>query len=278
MFKKLFVLVLGFGLCFLAGGCATNPVTGETQFNLFGEAPADDAALGKQWAPELEKEFGGVFDNNQVQNYISYTGQNVGQISHAPYLQWHYKVLQDKTVNAFALPGGYVYITTAMLRKLTTEAQLAGVLAHETAHVTLRHSTVRMSQQIGFDILLTVAMPKNVSPGVMQATSVARQIIALKYSRDDEAQADMIGLRYMVQAGYNPYGMVQTMEMLEKESGSSTAEFMSSHPSPEHRISNLMQEIEVHGYYSTGLKTREEDYRKMVLEPLSKVSDIRKKK
>jgi predicted Zn-dependent protease len=154
MFKRLFALILVIGFCFSTGGCVTNAVTGETQFNLFGSGVENDVSLGKQWAPELEKEFGGVFGDSQMQGYVSYVGQNVGQVSHAPYLQWHYEVLRDKTVNAFALPGGYVYITTAMLRKLTSEAQLAGVLAHETAHVTLRHSTVRMSQQIGLDILI----------------------------------------------------------------------------------------------------------------------------
>lgn len=271
MVKKLFaVLILGSALGFLSTGCSVNPVTGENQFNLFGDDVADDVAMGRQWSPELEKEFGGAFEDEHIQSYVDYVGQNIAQVSHAPYIEWHCKVLEHEMINAFAVPGGYIYITTGMLEKLENEAQLAGILGHEAAHVTLRHSTQRMSEQIGVELLLSAVMPENASAGVAQATSIARQIISLKYSRDDERQADAIGLGYMMRAGYNPYEMVRTMQMLEKESEQGHSEFLSSHPSPENRQELLLEKIETSGYNTAEMKVRKDDYQRIVLERLKK--------
>ena len=271
MTKKLFsISILGSLLVSLLTGCSVNPVTGENQFNLFGDDVADDVGMGMQWAPEIEKEFGGTFEDEHIQSYVDYVGQNIGQVSHAPHIKWHYKVLKHKMLNAFALPGGYIYITTGMLEKLKSEAQLAGILGHEAAHVTLRHSTQRMSEQIGIDMLLSAVMPEDASAGVVQATSIARQIVSLKYSRDDEKQADAVGLRYMMRAGYNPHEMVKTMQMLEEENKERPVEFLSSHPSPENRQELLLEEIAISGYNPSEMKIREEDYRKIVLERLEK--------
>ena len=269
MCKKLTLLILGSLLSFVCAGCSVNPVTGETQLNLFGPDVRDDVSLGRRWAPQVEKEFGGAVDNIKLGNYLDYVGRNIARVSHTPNLQWHFRALKHTSVNAFALPGGYIYITAGMLKKLQTEAQLAAVLAHESAHVTMRHSTVRMSEQIGMDILLSTVMPEGTSRGVMQATSIARQIATLKYSRDDERQADVVGLRYMVKAGYNPYGMVETMQMLEEENKVRPIEFFSSHPVPQNRIAYLTREIQTKYYGLDGLKTGREDYRSSVLERLN---------
>jgi len=269
MFRKMVLLIFVVFLCFVCAGCSVNPVTGKTQFNLFGPTAGDDMSLGRQWAPEVEKEFGGVVENVELANYIDYVGQTVARTTHAPDLEWHFKALEHASVNAFALPGGYIYITTGMLKKLNTEAQMAGILAHESAHVTIRHSTVRMSQQIGLDALLSIAMPKDASPGVVQTTSIVRQIVGLKYSRADEHQADMVGLDYLVKAGYNPYGMVETMEILETENSVRPIEFLSSHPAPQDRKKYLTEKIQTEHYNLGSLKTGKEDYHRAVLAELN---------
>ena len=268
MCKSLSLFILGVLLCFSSGGCAENPVTGEIEFNLFGSDIRSDVPLGQQWSSQIETQFGPAVENAAIQNYMNYVGQNIARVSHAPELEWHFKAIEHKSVNAFALPGGYIYITSGMLKKLVSEAQLAGVLAHEAIHVTARHTAVQMSGQIGTDIALAAVLPADISQGVMQATSVIRQLVLLKYSRDDERQADEYGLDYMVKAGYDPYGMVETMQMLEAENEVRPVEFLSSHPSPRNRAEFLRQEIQRRGYNIKDLRVGKEDYRSVVLEQL----------
>ncbi len=269
MCKSLSLFILSLALCFASSGCAENPVTGQMQFNLFGSDVRNDVPLGKQWSAQIEEEFGPAVENAAVQNYVDYVGQNIARVSHAPELEWHFKAIEHKSVNAFALPGGYIYITTGMLKKLDSEAQLAGVLAHEAIHVTARHTAVQMSGQIGTDMALAVVIPGDVSRGVMQATSVVRQLVSLKYSRSDETEADEYGLEYMIKAGYDPYGMVETMQMLEAENEIRPVEFLSSHPSPRNRAEFLRQQIQRRYYNIKDLKTGKEDYRTVVLEQLA---------
>ncbi len=267
MYTKLISVTLSIILA-LCVGCAENPVTGEMQLNIYGPDVQSDVSLGRQWAPQVEKEFGQVVQDPQLTNYVNHVGQSVTRVSHAPNIQWHIKVLEHKSVNAFALPGGYLFITTGMLKKLNSEAQLAGILAHEATHVTARHSTTRMSEQIGLDILLSAVVPEDASAGVVQTTSITRQIVSLKYSRDDEHQADVVGMGYMVNAGYNPYGMVETMQMLERENQIRPIEFLSSHPSPHNRTQYLMREIQSRYYNRPQLKIGESDYYDNVLQRL----------
>jgi len=270
MSKKLQLLILSLLFCYLCTGCAVNPVTGETQFNMFGPDVRSDVSLGRRWSPAVEKEFGAAVEDIVLQNYIDYVGQSIARASHTPDLKWHFKALNHNSVNAFALPGGYVYVTTGMLKKLNTEAQLAGILAHESAHITLRHATARMSEQIGLDILLSAVIPEDTPRGVVQPTSIARQIIALKYSRGDEKQADMVGMNYMVNAGYSPYGMVGTMQMLQQENKIRPIEFLSSHPAPKNRMAYMTQKIQTKYYNLARLKIGKEDYQRVVLERLDK--------
>ncbi len=267
MFKKLFVVILLPLLACLAG-CATNPVTGEEQLQLFGSGYEQDIKIGASAAPEVEEQFGGKIENSRLQNYINSVGQSIARVSHASEIEFHFAALKDDTVNAFALPGGWVYITKGMLEKLESEAQLAGILGHESAHITARHTTAQMSKQIGLQAALAAALSQTNSSGVAQAADLGAQFVSLKFSRDDEAQADLIGLDYMVDAGYNPYGMVETMEMLEEESKMRPIEFLSTHPNPENRILRLRAKIELDGYSASELKTGEADYRKYVLSNL----------
>ena len=261
--KTIFLLFLP--VLLLAVGCATNPISGKSQLMLFSED--QDIELGKSYAPEVEKEMGGKIQNLTLQNYINSVGLRVAAVSHKPYFDYHYTALEDKMVNAFALPGGYIFITRGMLEKLTSEAELASVLAHETTHVVARHSSAQISREIGIEIALSAVSTKAPS-GAMQVAGIARQIIGLSYSRSQERQADLAGLDYMVKAGYDPYAMVETMQMLEAENKSGQIEFLSTHPSPENRVEYIAQAIRNRGYDKLNLEKGTEDYKKLVLDEL----------
>lgn len=134
MSNKLGVLTLGFIFC-LCTGCAINPVTGEEQLMLISEQ--QDIEIGRKFAPEVEKQMGGRIANESLQNYVDSVGQRIARVSHKPDLEYHFSAVEDKSINAMALPGGYVFITRGMLEKLMTEAQLAGILAHEITQACL---------------------------------------------------------------------------------------------------------------------------------------------
>ncbi len=230
--------------------------------------PEQDLAIGKKYAPEVEKQLGGRIDNERLQAYIDSVGQKIARLSHRPDWDYHFTAVNDKSLNALALPGGYIFITKGMLKKLTTEAQLAGILAHETTHVVARHSAASMSKEIGLNILLSAVTSETTSRGVLVAADVARQIMALQYSKKDEREADLGGMSYMFRAGYNPYGMVETMQILKDEAKHEPIEFFSTHPAPENRMAYLNQRIQSDYPDFAALKTGEDDYRIEVLEQL----------
>ncbi len=246
-------------------GCATNPITGQTQLMLFSEE--QDIELGRTYAPEIEKEMGGKIQNLTLQNYVNNIGKRVAAVSHKPYFEYNFTALEDEMINAFALPGGYIFITRGMLEKLENEAQLASVLAHETVHVVARHSSAQISREIGIDVALSVASSQT-SGGAMQVAGIARQMIGLGYSRAQEKEADLAGIDYMVRAGYDPHEMARTMQMLEAESEGGTVEFLATHPSPDRRADYIAETIVSRGYHNLRLKVGKEDYEKFVLDEL----------
>lgn len=266
MSGKIRLLILSLTSCLFIG-CAINPITGEEELMLLSES--QDIEIGRKYAPEVEKELGGKIDNPALQNYIDSVGQKIARISHRPDWEYHFVALKDDSLNAFALPGGYIFITKGMLEKLQTEAQLAAILAHETVHVVARDTANAMSSQIGLSLLLSAVTSGETSRGVLTAAQLTQQIINLRYSRKDEREADLGGLDYMVAAGYNPYGMVETMQMLENEQKVRTVEFLSSHPPPENRTAYLTQRIQTGNYNLTELRIGKGDYRKTVLDRLT---------
>ena len=230
-------------------------------------APSQDVQIGQQYAPEVEKQLGGKIEDPILQNYIDGVGQKVAKISHMPDLEFHYVAVSDDSVNAMALPGGYIFITKGMLAKLTTEAQLAAILAHETTHVTARHSAHAMSMQIGMDLLLSAATNDKTPQGLVTIGQLAGQLTQLKYGRDDEYEADSYGMEYLVKAGYEPDGMVETMQILEDMQKERSVEFLSTHPSPDNRKNYL--EDQKRGILNYGqLRKGKEDYAKYVLSRL----------
>lgn len=266
MSNRLGLLILGFIFC-LCTSCAINPVTGEKQLMLISEQ--QDIEIGRKYAPEVEKQMGDRIANESLQNYIDNVGQRIARVSHKPDSEYHFVALEDKSINAVALPGGYIFITKGMLKKLTTEAQLAAILAHEITHIVARHISANMSHEIGISILLSAVTSDNTPSGVLTATELTREILGLQYSRKDEQEADLGGLDYMVWAGYNPYGMVETMQMLERENAIRPIEFLSTHPAPQNRIGYLTQSIQTRCYSLARLKIGKEDYQVGVLEQLN---------
>lgn len=266
MCKKFGLLILGLSF-WICSGCAVNPITGEEQFMLI--AWQQEITIGEKYAPEIEKQLGGRIDNEILQKYIDSIGQKVARVSHKPRLEYHFAALGDKSVNALALPGGYIFITKGMLKELQTEAQLAAILAHETAHIVARHSSAAMSREIGISILLSAVTSKKTPQGVLTAADLARRILGLQYSKKDEREADLAGLDYMVRAGYNPYGVVETMQMLQNQQRKGPIEFFSTHPIPRNRMIYLMQKIQTDYDNLAELKIGKEDYRDSVLEQLN---------
>ena len=265
MSKKWALLTLGLIFC-LCTGCAVNPVTGQDQFMLIPEQ--QDIIIGQRYAPEVEKQMGGRIANESLQNYIDSVGQEIARISHRPVWEYHFIAVEDKSINAVALPGGYVFITKGMLGKIGTEAQLAAILAHEITHIVARDSSAAISRQIGIDILLSAVTSEKTPQNVLLVTDLTRQILDLQYSREQEQVADLGGLDYMVRAGYNPYGTVEVMRILQSQQEIRPIEFFSTHPSPQNRIEYLTQKIQADYYSLEDLRVGQEDYRKAVLEQL----------
>jgi len=268
MDKNLGWIILSFSFCFLAG-CAVNPITGEEQLMLISED--QDVQIGCEYAPEVEKQLGGKVKNEALQKYIDTVGQRIVRISHRPDWQYHFIAVNHSMVNALALPGGYVFVTRGMLEKITTEAQLSALLSHEMVHIVARHSSAAMSNQIGLSMLIqglgaAGAFPD--SEAAYRLTQLAWQLIDLKYSREQERQADLAGMDYMVRAGYNPYGAVELMQMLEQQDRIKPIEFLSSHPSPENRIMYLTVRAQTRYADVSNLRISEEDYKNNVLNNL----------
>ena len=268
MSGKIRLLILSLTSCLLIG-CEVNPITGQEELMLISEA--QDIEIGRKYAPEIEKQLGGRIDDESLQNYINSIGQKIARISHRPGWVYHFTAVDHNSVNALALPGGYIFITRGMLEKLTTEAQLAALIAHEIVHVTARHSSAAISRQMGLSFILLglSASGAKIPQGAGRATQLALQLIGLKYSREHEREADVAGVDYMVVAGYNPYGAVELQQMLQKQDKVRPAEFLSTHPSSENRVISLNARIQTRYGSPKGLRIGKDDYRRIVLDRLT---------
>lgn len=259
------ILLLFISICSILVGCATNPVTGSSQLMLI--SPQQELELGQQYSPEVQKQLGGPINKPQIQSYVAAVGAKIARVSHMPDLEFHYTAVNDKSINAMALPGGHIFITRGMLQNIRTEAQLAAILAHETVHVTARHSADAMSKQIGLSILLSAITTEETPQTLVTVAELGTQILSLKYSRSAEYEADTFGLDYMARAGYNPTAMVELMEILESQNSARPIEFFSTHPNPANRKEKIRQHIASMNP-SDNLATGQADYKKNVLEKL----------
>ena len=223
-----------------------NEVTGEKQY--ISLTKDQEIALGMNSAPEMALEFGGLSQNKQAQALVQQVGKKVVENSDAKKTQYPFQfyVLADqRTVNAFALPGGPIFITEALLGRLQNEDQLAGVLGHEVGHVIARHSAEQMSKQ---QLTQGIAGAAGVAAGDVNSAyyaQVVANMVNMKYGREDELESDDLGVRFMIQSGYKPEALIGVMDILEEASGgSSVPEFQSTHPSPSNRRAKIQDAIE----------------------------------
>lgn len=245
VFALLIALVGMLGYC---SRQSTNEVTGERQYVALD--PEQEVALGLQSAPQMAAQFGGPDPDPELQAYVRGIGQKIVQSSNAskaPY-QYSFTVLRDpETINAFALPGGPIFVTRGLLALMENEAQLAGVLGHEIGHVVARHSAEHLAKS---ELAQTMAGAAGVAAsertgmgGYMIASFVA-QMAQLQYGRKDELESDTLGVRYMADAGYDPRAMLGVMDILANAGGrGGQPEFMSSHPNPGNRQATIRDAI-----------------------------------
>jgi predicted Zn-dependent protease len=237
---------IGLGLvafAFLSYQCSTeyNPVTGEEQH--LSMAPQQEIALGLQAMPQMLQQYGGEHPDQQAQALVDRVGERIVEKSDAATTDWQFDfhLLADpRTVNAFALPGGQVFITAALLSELKTEGQLAGVLGHEIGHVVARHSAQRMAKQQLTQGVTGAVLVAAGGGGEAQLAQMVGQMVNMKYGREDELQSDTLGVRFMSQAGYDPRAMIGVQEILAQQSGGEAQpEIMSTHPSAPNRIQTI---------------------------------------
>ncbi len=234
------ILVLGFV------GCQTNPATGRLQFNMIGLE--QEIAMGREANQQIGMTMG-IYEDEALERYVSELGQAMAETSELPDLPWTFRVVDDDTVNAFALPGGFIYFTRGILAHFNTEAELAAVMGHEIAHVTARHGTNRLSRmqitQLGIGLAMVL------EPELQRFAPLAgigMQLLFLSFSRGHEHEADRLGVRYMTNLGYDPHAMIDVMETLRRASDAAGAtrlpEWLATHPHPENRAEEILSHIE----------------------------------
>ncbi len=226
-----------------------NDFTGRDQ-TLALATPQEEIALGLQSAPQMIRESGGLSRNAKGRELVDRVGARLIASTAARETSYQFKfhlLADNETVNAFALPGGQIFITEALFRRLKSEDQLAGVLGHEMGHVVARHSNEQMANSKllsglaqGFGVMTSDG---HNNTGAYIANMVAQWKV-MKFSRDDESEADALGVRFMMQAGYNPEALIGVMEILAQVSGgANSSDFMSSHPNPANRMEHIREAI-----------------------------------
>ncbi len=246
------LLVAGFALISYFGSKVENPVTGEEQYiNISRE---QEIALGLQAAPQMAQQFEGLHPDSDAQRLVDEIGQELVEesfVSESTYPYEFHLLADDDTVNAFALPGGQIFITAGLLERIETEGQLAGVLAHEIGHVIGRHGAEHMAKQQltqGLTGALVLATYDPDDPSTQRTAQVAALIgslVNMKFGRDDELESDRWGVEIMAEAGYDPRSMLSVMRILaESASGPRPPEFFSTHPNPENRLQEIQEAIE----------------------------------
>jgi predicted Zn-dependent protease len=227
-------------LCFCTlalAGCAVNPVTGEQQIMLLSEH--DESQLGRQTDQSVIDQYG-LYDDAGLQRYLQTIGQTMGRNSHRPSLDWQFKVMDSPVLNAFAAPGGYIYVTRGLLASINNEAELAGVLGHEIGHVTARHSAQQYSNKMLADLGLGLGQSLLGGYGDLLAPilETGAGLLFLKFSRDDERESDALGVEYATRAGYDSDRTADFFVTLQRQSGANgqqdtrLPEFFATHPNP----------------------------------------------
>ncbi|MEO8201269.1 MAG: M48 family metalloprotease [Gemmatimonadota bacterium] len=232
-------------LAMLVSACATNPVTGKSELSLVSES--QEIAMGQQGAQDVAQSIG-LYNDQQAQTYVSGIGKRLAALTERPSLPWTFQVVDDPAVNAFALPGGYIFVTRGLMTSINTEAELASVVGHEIGHVTARHSVQQISRSQIAQIGLGVG--SILSSDVARFSGLASQglgLLFLKYGRDDETQADDLGFRYAMAGNYDVRQMLDLFRTLERVSvlgGGGVPQWLSTHPDPGNRLAKTQSRLD----------------------------------
>ncbi len=224
----------------LVYSCATNPVSGKKEISFMSEEK--ELALGKQYDPSIVASFG-LYEDDKLQAFINEKGMEMAKISHRPHLPFEFKILDSPVINAFAVPGGYVYFTRGILAHFNNEAEFAGVLGHEIGHVTAKHAARSQTKQIFTQVGFMAGMI--LSPAVRELAeplSQGMQFLMLKNSRDHESESDKLGVEYSTTVGYDAHHMANffnTLKRKQTEAGVAIPEFQSTHPDPGNRFNRV---------------------------------------
>lgn len=222
--------------------CSRNPVSGKKELTLMSES--QELAMGQDADPQIQAQYG-MYPDSAIQRYVNDLGQKLAKVSHRANIAYHFRVIDSDVINAFAVPGGYIYITRGILAYLNDEAQLAGVIGHEIGHVAARHSVKQqrnaMLGQLG--IIAGVVIEPSLAR-FAESASQGLGLLLLKFGRDDENQSDELGADYSTKLGYNANSMGNFFTTLKRSSGESASqlpEFLSTHPDPGNRNTHVQQ-------------------------------------
>src|SRR4030043_523721 len=238
-FIKIGVLIFfQIGIVFWIPSCAVNPVTGKQELMLLSET--DEINLGRETDGRIVQQYG-IYEDQKLMAYLNDICQRLAKVSHRPKLTYYFKILDVSVVNAFAVPGGYVYFTRGILATINSEAEFAGLIGHEIGHITARHSAKQYSKaqlaQIGLGVGEILARDIPVLPGLAQ---LGVGMLFLRFSRDNEREADDLGVEYSSKAGYDAAQLASFFETLERINPGSDRSglpgWFSTHPSPEDRV------------------------------------------
>jgi predicted Zn-dependent protease len=248
------ILIILTAVLLVQSGCAVNPVTGKKEIMLISESM--EINMGKEIDRGLRMQYG-FYDDPQLNAYVAQIGQQMVPHCHRPHLEYHFAILDTPVENAFAAPGGYIYITRGLMAMLNSEAELAAVIGHELGHVNARHSARQMSRTILFTLGIVIASElskdfRKIAP----ISLIATQLLFLKYSRSDEYQADTLGVEYSIKIGYSAHEMVNFFASLqrltESKGGGGIPNFLSTHPLTPRRIERIKEILQSEEYSQTG--------------------------
>ena len=238
-----------------------NEITGEMQH--VDMTTEQEIALGLQAAPEMTRQYGGLYPDQQAAARVKEIGQQIvsrTKAGESPYKFDFHLLADENTVNAFALPGGQIFITAGLLKNLQSEGQLAGILGHEIGHVVARHSAEQIAKSkltqglTGAAAIAVYDPDRPSSAAAAAAAAMIGKLMTLKYGRDDELESDRLAVKFTTEAGYDPRSMIQVMEILNRVSGGSRGiDFFQTHPNPQNRIGEIQAAIEKE--YPNGLPT-----------------------
>ncbi len=235
-----FYLVGFLFMTFLFSSCSRNPITGKKEISLL--SAAGEQAMGDQADPSIIAAYG-LYDDQSLQDFINEKGRAMGKVSHLPDLTYNFRLLDSPVVNAFAVPGGYVYFTRGIMAHFNNEAEFAGVLGHEIGHITARHSAKQQTQQmLGQALFIGGVIASEKFRNVANEAGQGLGLVFLKFGRDHESQSDELGVEYSTKIGYDSHEMAdffKTLSRLSSQSGQSIPTFLSTHPNPVNRFEKV---------------------------------------